>query len=406
METRILIPLLAALAAAGHAAAGTPTFEYTDLGTLGGPEARAFGLNDARQVVGWSNVSAENDCPAEGRPCRHAFLWTDGSMEGLGLLAGDEESVGRAINDAGLIVGTSERDVIAGSGVFHGFSWDGTMTPLPDLGQGQSFVHDVNENGVIVGWTQDPDVFRDRAVTWVGGVIDNLGDDEPHQYNRGVGLNDTGIVVGFAWNLFSPNDAMLHDGNRWVQIGGFGQFQNAEANDVNNPGLAVGLMAHPQGDWHATTWAPDGTVTDLGLLPDTLLSELSDVNDAGHAVGRSYSDTTSRAIYYDGVALHDLNDFAPEGFDGVLWDASEINEHGDIAGTALVDGRFRAFLMTVSVPCPGDVDGDGAVTFGDLIDLLASWGPCAGCPADLDGDGFVTFADILILLGHWGPCAG
>jgi len=400
------IILVAGLALTAHAAGGTPTFTYTDLGTLGGPEARAFGLNDDRQVVGWANVSAENDCPGEGRPCRHAVLWSDGSITDLGRLDGDEESVARAINNAGFVVGTSERDVIAGSGVFHGFSWQGAMTALPDLGQGQSFVHDVNENGVIVGWTQDPNVFRDRTVTWDQGVIQNLGATEPHQYNRGVGLNDTGIVVGFAWDLFSPNDAMLYDGARWIQIGGFGQFQNAEANDVNNAGLAVGLSAHPSGDWHATTWAPDGTVTDLGLLPGMFLSELYDVNDAGHAVGRAYSDTESRAIYYDGVVLHDLNDFVPSGFDGVLWDAAEINENGDIAGTALVNGRFRAFLMTASVPCPGDVDGNGVVAFADLLELLSSWGPCEGCPADLDGDGFVTFADILILLNNWGPCAG
>ena len=54
--------------------------------------------------------------------------------------------------------------------------------------------------------------------------------------------------------------------------------------------------------------------------------------------------------------------------------------------------------------CPEDLDGDGDIDFGDLIILLAEWGPCADCgdcPADLDGDCTAGFADLLILLWNW-----
>ncbi len=54
--------------------------------------------------------------------------------------------------------------------------------------------------------------------------------------------------------------------------------------------------------------------------------------------------------------------------------------------------------------CPGDVDGDDAVTFADLVDLLEAWGPCGGCPEDLDEDGAVDFNDVVMLLTLWGPC--
>lgn len=55
--------------------------------------------------------------------------------------------------------------------------------------------------------------------------------------------------------------------------------------------------------------------------------------------------------------------------------------------------------------CPGDVDGDGAVGFGDIVSLLSAWGPCGPpCPQDIDGSGAVTFADLLLLLAAWGPC--
>jgi hypothetical protein len=55
-------------------------------------------------------------------------------------------------------------------------------------------------------------------------------------------------------------------------------------------------------------------------------------------------------------------------------------------------------------PCDGDLDGDGAVAFPDLLALLAAWGPCPGCPEDLDGNGSVGFEDLLIILSTWGDC--
>lgn len=327
-------------------AAGDSPYTFVDLGTLGGPESVAMGLNDSRQVVGWSSIP---DCTVNGHPCRRAFFWDQGVMIDLGVLPGDEESVARAINDAGMIVGTSESDVVGGSGTFHGFVHFGSMAPLSDLGDGQSFAHDVNEAGVIAGHARDPSVSRDRAVTWTGGAITNIGDTSPLSFNRAQGINDAGIVAGFGWNLFSPNDAIVYGGT-WVTIGGIdGPFQNAEASDVNDVGQAVGLQAFPSGAWHAAVWTlGDPKAKDLGVLPGMDHGELYDINDAGQAVGRSYFlpvPFQSRAVVTVGDTLVDLNDFVPADFDGVLYEAREINEHGDIAATALTDSGFRAVLL-------------------------------------------------------------
>ncbi len=54
--------------------------------------------------------------------------------------------------------------------------------------------------------------------------------------------------------------------------------------------------------------------------------------------------------------------------------------------------------------CPVDFDGDGEVGFGDVLAVLASWGPCASCREDLDGDGMVGFSELLLVLGNWGVC--
>ena len=54
--------------------------------------------------------------------------------------------------------------------------------------------------------------------------------------------------------------------------------------------------------------------------------------------------------------------------------------------------------------CPGDVDGDGGVGFGDILQLLSAWGDCQGCSEDINGDGSVSFDDLLSILSAYGPC--
>ncbi|MCB9898133.1 MAG: hypothetical protein H6825_09035 [Planctomycetes bacterium] len=378
------VAALVGLFALPAASAGELLYSMTDLGTLGGPESAAFGLNASGQVVGWANIDG---CTVNGHACRHAFVWDDGVMTDLGLLHGDQESVARAINDAGLIVGTSEFDVLFGSGTFHAVTWDGgVIAPLPDLGTGESFAEDVNASGVVAGWAVDPMVSRDRAVTWTGGAIANVGKGESHTYNRAIGINDAGQLAGFAWNLFEPNDAILNAGG-WSTIGGTdGPFQNAEAYDVNDSGLVVGLQAFPSGGWHAATWTTSGAV-DAGLLPGHEYGELHSANEDGLCVGRTYDDTDpldSHGVLWDGTTLHDLNDLLVPGSIGVVYEAREINASGAIAGTALVGGVFHAVLLEPS---------DGSGTWTNLGHGLAG---SAGVP-QLVGDGPLVAASTTTL---------
>ncbi|MHC5112922.1 MAG: S8 family serine peptidase [Planctomycetota bacterium] len=55
--------------------------------------------------------------------------------------------------------------------------------------------------------------------------------------------------------------------------------------------------------------------------------------------------------------------------------------------------------------CPADLDGSGDVGFGDILAIIAAWGPCGGpCPEDLSGNGQVDFADILVVIAQFGNC--
>jgi hypothetical protein len=75
----------------------------------------------------------------------------------------------------------------------------------------------------------------------------------------------------------------------------------------------------------------------------------------------------------------------------------------EIAGGAATDDNGNHVPDECDPTCP-DLDADGAVGFGDLLAVLAEWGPCEGCPTDLDYDGAVGFPDLLIVLAAWGPC--
>ncbi|MFT4709873.1 MAG: putative HAF family extracellular repeat protein [Bacteroidia bacterium] len=376
----VLLPSLASIGLAW----GDQPYEYTDLGDLGGGESVAFGLNDVGQVVGWSTLAGCTT--SNGAPCRRAFLWQGGLMIDLGKLPGDEESFARAINNSGTIVGTSESDIIAGSGTFHAVSWNwGVITPLPDLGKGTSFVHDINESGQMIGHSRELVSDRDHVAIWNGGVVTDLGANESHTYNRGHGINDAGDVVGFAWNLFQPNDSIQNDG-AWKVIGGEDSpWQNSEAMDINNAGHRVGYQAFPSGSWHGAMWMPgDKSPIDAGLLPGMSVGELHDVNESGLAVGSSYEygpPFLSRATSFDGTTLVDLNDHMPAGSSATLFEAREVNENGDIAGTATVNGLFRAFLLTrmeqwkhLGTALAGDkkapeLEGFGSLTGGTSVEL-------------------------------------
>lgn len=83
--------------------------------------------------------------------------------------------------------------------------------------------------------------------------------------------------------------------------------------------------------------------------------------------------------------------------------------HGDLQHSfnetgVVVDGT----VLTLLIPLPEDVDADGRVGIGDLLMLLAAWGPCAdceepfSCPADIDGDCAVDLEDLLEVLASWG----
>jgi probable HAF family extracellular repeat protein len=125
-----------------------------DLGTLGGtadaPYSASVGINAAGQVAGNSSVPGAvfNE---------HAFFWrNDGSpIQDLGTLGGSQ-SIARALNESGQVVGESGT---AQRNHSHAFVWLNNGTPLKDLGNfggPDSWAFDINFSGQVTGMASFP----------------------------------------------------------------------------------------------------------------------------------------------------------------------------------------------------------------------------------------------------------
>lgn len=100
----------------------------------------------------------------------------------------------------------------------------------------------------------------------------------------------------------------------------------------------------------------------------------------------------------------------PEGVIGDLLGNERFFDDPDTVdggnGTAPIVDLGAIEVGAPPLPEPGglaaDMNGDGTVGMGDLLMVLAAFGPCEGCPQDLDGDGMVGFPDVLEILEWWG----
>lgn len=262
------------------------------------------------------------------------------------------------------------------------------------------------------------------------------------------GVNDAGVVVGHSdtMNWTDPwptGEAFVYDGSTLHFLGTLGGLWSYGM-DINNSGYVAGFAdtgTNPNSGpgyytsrYHATIWAPDGTVTDLGTFGNE--SYAYKINSSGQAVG--YSDGNDgfyHGFLYDGTQMIDIslpdqhtmawsiNDagvvvgdgfYGPEGsafvyeagthyqlatlVNGLNGDtidsALDINNHGQIVGCGTHNGRTEAFVLTpngVTVPPPplpgpinhaptADAGGPYTITDGDPLTLDA------GLSSDPDGD--------------------
>ena len=265
----------------------------TDLGTLNGPTGQftqPARLNASARVTGWSVLATGE---------QRAFLYFRGEMQDLGTLGG-RNSAGNDINDAGMVVGFSEFD---NQEIRHAFSWwRGTMTDLGTLGGTSSNAIAVNNKGVIVG---------DSGIS-----LDPVPDTHPFMVKNGV-MTDLGSLGG--------------------------TFASALA--INERDQIVGHATLPDGTFHMFMYE-NGTMRDLGSLGGYYIQPF-EINNSGTVVGIAEPPgSTIVGILYSHGKLVTIDSLIDPALGWHIEIARSINERGQIVGYGCRDNQCSGVLLT------------------------------------------------------------
>lgn len=197
-----------------------------DLGTLGGPHSAAMAINDNGWIVGESLL-------ANGLTTR-GFVWVSGTMTSLPTLGGPR-SHAIDINSAGTVVGIAWNASAQPRAARWSLNASGQVVATSDLGVlsgGASAAYAINDSGVIVGTSND------RAARWTpaGGAAVTLVDlntlispDSNWKLTRANSIDAMGRIVGGGKHLglargflLTPRDPADLDANGVVDGGDLG----------------------------------------------------------------------------------------------------------------------------------------------------------------------------------------
>jgi probable HAF family extracellular repeat protein len=181
-----------------------------------------------------------------------------------------------------------------------------SRTDLGTLGGAASYATDINDWGVVVGWS--------KTVTGV---------DRAFHWTAAQGMTDLGTLPGDQWS-------------RAVSITNAGEILG-----ISGAGGTMGYGGTP------VVWDPSGSVTPLPipLLPGATSMGLADRNVLGQVVGSGYGGSIPSGhawIWSESVGIHDVTPDIPGAYEAY---GSGSNESGVMVGT------YRAAVCVRAPEC-------------------------------------------------------
>jgi probable HAF family extracellular repeat protein len=325
-----------------------------DLGTFGGTQSQANGVNNRGQVVGAALNNIPDPFEASlvvtpffylmfpGTTQVHAFLWQNGVKQDLGTLGTGTDSVAVFVNRSGQVAGQSFTNSTPNQ------ITDSCGTNVPTL---DPFIWDRNTGmvdlGTLGGTCGFPRAFNNRGQ--VTGQSNLAGDVNFHAFlwTRGV-MTDLGTLGG---NTSSP---------RWM----------------NDAGEVVGRADIPGSQTrHGFLWKR-GVMTDLGVVAGDPCSTAYGINASGQIVGVSSpcGQSGHGFLWENGGPIVDLQTLVLPGSDLTIAEVFYINDRGEIAGFGtLPNGDQHALVL---IPC--DEKHPGECQDNSMIEVV---GPRCEMPA-------------------------
>ena len=222
--------------------------------------------------------------------------------------------------------------------------WDGGVKQVWRSKDNFLPIH-LNDRGELAGY----DTRREwKAAMWRNGKATLLPLPQDAQSSQATALNNSGMVAGNYRRRGTDGlyDLFVYDkglGKKVLVVASNAQHTDFLCAAINARGQVVGMFrAKDTRIAHLFAWH-NGILSDLGALGRN--GNVHDVNSARDIVGQS----DAGAFVYTKGALHDLNSLLPPDSGWNLWEATGINDAGQIVGTGILNGQTRAFLLTPQI---------------------------------------------------------
>jgi probable HAF family extracellular repeat protein len=216
---------------------------------------------------------------------------------------------------------------------------------LGTFGGSRSVASGINDSGVVVGTAYDASNGR-HAFWYDGGNTLHMVSPDAQQ---AFGINNAGQIVGR-----NTGSAFIYDNGAVTTLAA------DTAYDINENAVAVGYARS------TTNYAfsyDNGVMTNLGTLPDASTSSARAINDNGVIVGSS----NSNAFIYENGQIQDLlPNISRNNF------AMDINNNNQVLGYYRnLDGQWDAFITENGSMT--SYDFDGANTTAYAINQQGAW---------------------------------
>ena len=297
------------------------------------------GLNNLGQISGYAYVPVQINTQTT-QYYNHAYFYTDGQLHDPSPLYQGNSSGGK-INDHGdMLIGGALYNVNARHG--------GNISGLPP----QTVLHDINQNGDIVGYqllnaNNKPLIYHSST-----GQIQYLGvppDAKTGSYDA-VAINNNGLAVGDSVYNDGGHATLFNNGTA-QDLGNQPNGINTQATGINDAGDICGYsdaVVNGQVGYQSFLYR-NGQYTNLGTLPGEIAMFANAISNNGDVVGNTYYHPF---VYHNGT-LSNLFDLVDPSLGWTKGTAVDINDQGWIVGY----GNKGGFLMkpNVSTPAPGSL---------------------------------------------------